>query len=309
VVDKRRTEPDRHLPLKALATRQHGVVSTRQLKTLGYTRQSASKANGVGRLQRLHRGVYAVGHTDLTWNGQCMAAVLACTPVVASHWTAAWLWGLMQKRPEGRFHLTAGTRRHRKREFVVHFAALAAEDVAEREGIPVTSLARTLLDLAAHLSPEALEAFLERAEKQKDFDLRRFESLLARTSHHPGYGPLERALAAYRPEPVLLRSKLEKRFRILLRASSLPLPSHNVNVGPYELDCYWPDYCFCVELDTYGTHGSRRSFESDRKRQRELRRLGIEVDRVTDRQLEREPEAVLAALAEALERRGVEPAA
>jgi very-short-patch-repair endonuclease len=99
-----------------------------------------------------------------------------------------------------------------------------------------------------------------------------------------------------------LKAKLEKRFRVLLRTSSLPLPAHNVNVGPYELDCYWPERGFCVELDTYGTHGSRRSFEADRKRERELRRLGVEVERVTDRQLEDEPDEVLAAVAENLER-------
>lgn len=99
---------------------------------------------------------------------------------------------------------------------------------------------------------------------------------------------------------MVLRSKLEQRFRAFVRAASLPPPSHNFNVGPYELDCYWPEHRFCVELDTFGTHGSRRSFEEDRKRQRELRRLGIEVERVTDLQLAREPEEVLVAITEAL---------
>jgi very-short-patch-repair endonuclease len=231
-----------------------------------------------------------------------MGAVLANAPAVASHWTAAWLWGLLLSRPEGRFHLTASSRRHRRREFVIHFAPLARQDVAEADGLPLTSLPRTHLDIGA-LAPDALPAMLERSEKRNRFDLREFESLLARTRHHPGHGELSQALRIYRPEPVLLRSNLERDFRALLRASSLPLPSHNVNVGPYELDCYWPEHRFCVELDTYGTHGSRRSFEVDRKRQRDLRRLGIEVDRVTDLQLESEPEEVLAAVREALNRR------
>jgi very-short-patch-repair endonuclease len=294
-------QPVRHRPLLDLATKQHGVVATRQLKTLGYTRSSAAKAARVGRLHRLYRGVYAVGHTDLTWNGHCMAAVLACAPAVASHWTAAWLWGLLRSRRET-LDLTAPTKRRSRPSIRVHSATLADQDVGEVEGIPVTSLARTHLDIAA-TAPDLLEEFLELSEKQNLFDLRRFESLLARTSHHPGHGPLQRAIAAYRPELAVLRSKLEKRFRDLLRASSLPLPSHNVNVGPYELDCYWPEHGFCVELDTYGTHGSRRSFEADRKRERELRRLGVEVERVTDRQLEDEADAVIAALAENLERR------
>jgi very-short-patch-repair endonuclease len=293
---------DRHRPLKELATAQHGVVSTKQLKALGYSRSSAAKAARVGRLERVHRGVYAVGHTDLSWHGHCMAAVLACAPAVASHWTAAWLWGLLQSRP-ALFHLTAPSRRHRKRDFRVHFAALSAEDVAEVDGIPATSLARTLLDLAALASPEGLEAFLERAEKSKNFDLRDLEALLARSAPHPGYGPLRRALRIYAPDPAFVRSKLEKRFRTLLHAASLPLPRQNFVVGPYELDCCWPEHRFCVELDTFGTHGSRRSFHQDRKRQRELRRLGIEVERVTDAQLEGEPEEVLAAIGESLERR------
>lgn len=282
------------------------MVSTRQLRTLGYTRQAASKANGVGRLHRLHRGVYAVGHANLSWEGWCMAAVLACAPAVASHWTAAWLLGLAQYRPSS-FDLTVPSRRgHRRRDFFVHYASLAEEDVAEAGGIPVTSVERTHLDIAARW-PDSLPRLLERAEKSNRFDLRKFESLLARTSHHPGHGPLLKALRIYRPEPAVLRSDLERDFRALLRASSLPLPSHNYIVGPYELDCYWPAHRFCVELDTYGTHGSRRAFEQDRKRERELRKLGIEVERVTDLQLEREPEEVLAAVRESLERRLTAP--
>lgn len=293
------------MPLQALATRQHGVVSTRQLKALGYTRQSASKANGVARLRRLHRGVYAVGHESLTWEGRCMAAVLACAPAVASHWTAAWMWGLLWSRPDGKFHLTAPSRRHRRRDFHVHYAPLTAEDVSKVEqapAIPVTSLARTHLDLAA-VAPARLDGFLERAEKLKAFDLRRFESLLGRTNHHPGCAPLRKALRIYRPELAVLRSDLERDFRKLLRQTDLPLPSHNVNAGPYELDCYWPDHRFCVELDVYATHGSPRSFEEDRKRERELRKLGIEVERVTDLQLEREAEEVIAAVRRALRAR------
>jgi hypothetical protein len=176
-----------------------------------------------------------------------MAAVLACAPAVASHWTAAWLWGLLSSRPDGRFHLSAPSRRHRRRDFVVHFASLEDEDVVEAEGIPVTSLGRTLLDLAPLVSRKGLEAFMERSEDHKHFDLRKFDSLLARTSHHPGHGPLQKALDVYRPEVVVLRSKLEKRFRSLIRASSLPLPSQNFIVGPYELDCYWPDHRFWRE--------------------------------------------------------------
>jgi len=308
---KRRTVADDEA-LAELATEQHGIVSTRQLRALGYSTSSIDRWAQAGRLRRIHRGVYAVGHEKLSWEGRCMGAVLACAPAVASHWTAAWLWGLARYRPS-HFDLTVPTRRgHRRREFFVHYAPLTAADVADLDGIPATSLERTDLDIAARW-PNSLASLLERAEGLKDddrralFDLRRFESLLARTKHHPGHEPLTTALRAYRPDLAVTRSNLERAFRDLLRATPLPLPGHNYFVGSYELDCYWPDHRFCVELDTFGTHGSRRSFEEDRKRQRELRRLGIEVERVTDLQLAREPDEVLAAVAEALRQRAPHP--
>jgi very-short-patch-repair endonuclease len=295
-----------------LATRQHGVVSTKQLKVLGYTRSSAAKAARVGRLHRIYRGVYVVGHRELSWNGELMAAVLACSPAVVSHSTACRLLGLF--RSSSVFHLTTPSERRRKRGFVFHVARLRPEDVTEVDGIPATSLERTHLDIAARW-PKSLPKMLERAEQLEDgegrklFDLRKFEALLARTKGHPGHKPLRQALLTYRPDLAVLRSNLERRFRDLLRASSLPRPSHNFNVGPYELDCYWPDHRFCVELDVYATHGSRRSFEADREREDDLLMMGIEVMRVTDVRLEREPRQVLERVAAHLERRRPRPRA
>ena len=179
-----------------LATRQHGVVSTRQLKTLGYGRNSASKANRVGRLRRIHRGVYAVGDERLTWEARCMAAVLAARPAVASHLSAGWLWGLLRYRP-GTIHVTVPCPRRARRPFVVHCADLPPRDRWALEDVPVTSLARTLLDLAAMLSPGQLERALERAEEQGRFDLVALEDVLARAGHHPGVAKLRRALAIY----------------------------------------------------------------------------------------------------------------
>jgi very-short-patch-repair endonuclease len=290
-----------------LAAAQHGVVSAKQLAERGFSRKSIGAEVAGGRLHRIHRGVYAVGHTELTHYGRVMAAVLANAPAIASHWTAGWLWGLF--RTNSAIHLTAPTRRHRRSGFRVHFAALALADLGTQARIPVTSLARTLLDLAPLVDAKRLGRLLETAEKLEDdegrkpFDLREFHSLLARTPHHSGHGPLRRALRLYRPELATLRSNLERDFHALLRGSSLPLPGHNVNVGPYELDCYWPEHRFCVELDVYSTHGSRRSFEADREREDDLLLRGIEVMRVTDVRLGREPEAVLARVAAHLERR------
>jgi predicted transcriptional regulator of viral defense system len=295
----------RHQPLFELATLQHGVVSTRQLDRLGYSKSSASKAAMVGRLRRIHRGVYAVGHERLTWEGRCMAAVLAARPALASHLSAGWLWGLLRNRP-GTIHVTVPTPRGAKRPFVVHCADLPGRDRWVLEDIPVTNLARTLLDLAAMLSPAQLERALERAEESGLFDLVALEDVLDRAGHHPGVAKLRRALAIYRQnlaDPAFERSKLEGRFRKLVKQAGLPAPSMNLNVLGYELDAYWEPERFAVELDVYETHGSHAAFERDRLRQEDLKLKGVEMIRVTGPRLDREPQAIVARVAAHLERR------
>ena len=280
-----------------MATRQHGVVSTRQLEALGFSDAVITAELRLGRLRRLHRRVYAVGHEALTWEGWCVAAVAANAPCVASHWSAGWIWGLTRSQPTGNFHVTATTRRHRRRDFHVHFAALADEDKTVLDGIPVTSSARTVLDLAA-LEPARTGRDLKRLEDgEHRLDLREFDALLARSKGHKGWAALAAAVDLYRPDPTVTRSGLERRFRALVRAAGLPRPSMNFVVGGYELDAYWPEHRLGVELDTYGTHGSRLSFEEDRLRQRELGLLGITLERVTDRQLDTEADEVLRAVA------------
>ena len=279
-----------------MATRQHGVVSYRQLRTIGFSEKVIAAEVKRGRLRPLHRRVYAVGHEALSWEGWCVAAVAANAPCVASHWSAAWVWGLTRSRPSGKFHVTATTRRHRKADFRVHFAALAEEDMTECERIPVTSLARTVLDLAA-LDATRTGKDLRRCEDLNLLDLRDFDALLARTSGHKGHSTLARAVELYQPDPSVTRSDVERDFRKLVRDAGLPDPAMNYVVAGYELDCWWEDAGLAVELDTFGTHGSRLSFEEDRKRQRVLGLLGITVERVTDRQLDREPAEVLRAVA------------
>jgi very-short-patch-repair endonuclease len=277
-------------------------VSTRQLKVLGYSRQAVAKSAKAGRLHRIHRGVYAVGHRRLTWHGRCMAALLASAPAVASHLSAAWLWGLLRNRP-ATLHLTAPSRRHSRAAWVVHFARLAPADRGTIEAIPVTALPRTLLDLAATVSPGRLERALERSEELRLFDLGPVEALLSRSTGHPGAGRLRRAIAGYRPEPAFLRSKFELRFLELVRAAGLPQPSMNRVVAGFELDAYWPAHRFAVELDVFATHGSRAAFERDRIRQEELKLAGVEMVRITDVRLAREPAATMRRLAALLAQR------
>jgi very-short-patch-repair endonuclease len=261
----------------------------------------------VGRLRRLHRGVYAVGHERLTWHSRCMAAVLAVRPSVASHLAAGWLWGLLRYRPET-IHLTAPTQRHPRRGFVVHTAVLAGADIERVDGIPITSVPRTLLDLAGTLNEGRLGRVLQRAEELRLFDLGPIEEALARAGNHPGRGRLRRALDIYRPEATFTRSGLERRFLQLVREAGLPTPAMNHVVAGFELDAYWEAERFGVELDVFDTHGSHASFEGDRVRDDDLLLAGVETIRITGPRLDREPAATIARVAAHLERRRQPPA-
>jgi predicted transcriptional regulator of viral defense system len=291
-----------HGELAELAARQHGVVSTKQLERLSYGKNSVAKAAKVGRLHRVHRGVYVVGQRRLTWEGRCMAAVLAASPSVASHLSAGWLWGLLQSRP-GTLHVTCRRSRHAERPFVTHTADLASADLARRDGVPVTSLARTILDLAVDSRARTVRRFIRQADDDKNFDLGAMEDLLARTKGHRGQAKVRAALEIYDEAPVFTRSGLERRFLEVMREAGLPVPAMNSFVAGYEIDAWWESEHFGVELDVYETHGSRLSFEEDRERDDELLLVGIETTRVTGPRLDREPDAVVDSLRRHLARR------
>ena len=224
-------------------------------------------------------------------------------PAVASHGSAAYLWGIFRYAPET-IDVTAPIRRRAKREFRVHFSSiLAAEDRDEQEGIPVTSVPRTLLDLAMRSRPHRLERYLERAEELGLFDLYAVQEILDRAGGHRGRGPLRRALAIYEPEPAFTRSGLEERFLALVRKAGLPVPAVNHVVAGLELDTYWERERFAVELDIYETHGSHAAFERDRRRPDDLLMHRIEMIRVTGPRLKREPRATIERVARHLERR------
>jgi putative AbiEi antitoxin of type IV toxin-antitoxin system len=307
VREKRRPRPveiGAHGALAALAARQHGVVSIRQLSgPLGYSESSVSRAVAAGTLHRLHRGVFAVGHTNLSSHGECLAAVLGCGPkALLSHGSAAWLLGLTRYGPKP-INVTSPIRRRPRLPLHLHHARhLTTADRALEEGIPTTAVPRTLLDLAAGLRPDQLQRILERAEELELFELPRVEELLDRTWGHHGWGRLRRAIALYRPPP-FTRSQLERRFFDAVLASGLPRPATNFVEAGFELDVYWPEYRFAVELDVYATHGTHHAFERDRLRQEDLKLAGIEMTRVTDVRFDREPGAVLARVTRLLEDR------
>jgi hypothetical protein len=142
------------------------------------------------------------------------------------------------------------------------------------------------------------------ADDLKVFDLREMHELLDRTKGHRGQAKVRAALDAYRPERKFTRSGFERRFLELVREAGLPEPAMNVFVAGHELDAYWEEARFGVELDTYETHGSRLSFEDDRVRDDEFLLAEIDTTRVTETRLDRRPDAVIASLRSHLARRG-----
>lgn len=296
-------EAGRHRLLADLANRQHGVVSIGQLKELGYSKDQVRWAARTGWLHPVDRSVYAVGHTRLSLHGNCFAAVFACGPgAVLSHYSAAWLHGLARWSPEP-FHVTGPVARRPRLPVRIHRARrLEDPDWTAVEGIPVTAVARMLLDMAAAVRFETLERLVEQAEERGLFDLRAVEDLLVRTVGHHGHKRLRDAIALYKPTS-FTRSGLEKRFLELVLAAGLPQPRTNYVEHGFELDCYWPEYRFAVELDVFETHGTRAAFERDRKRQEDLLLQDIVMTRVTGPRLEREPEEVIARIARLLSER------
>lgn len=247
--------------------------------------------------------MYAVGYTRLSLHGKCSAAVLACGPgAVLSHYSAAWLHGLAHWSPVP-VHVTGPVARRARLPVRIHRARrLLKEDRDERKGIPLTAVPRTLLDLAALLRADRMQRMLERAEELKQFDLRAIEDLLERTWGHHGWGRLRRAIALYAPPP-FTRSEFERQFLAALLDAGLPRPATNFVEAGFELDIYWPEQRFAVELDTYATHGSKAAFERDRLRAEDLLLVGIGMTRVTDIRFAKEPEAVLRRVARFLAQR------
>ncbi|MDX6626230.1 MAG: hypothetical protein QOE56_1219 [Solirubrobacterales bacterium] len=290
--------------LAELAARQHGVVSIRQLRgPLGYSQAAVERLAGAGHLHRLSHGVYAVGHTDLSLHGCCLAAVLTCgAGALLSHYSAAWLWGLTPTQPIP-VHVTTPIPRGRRAPIRIHRSStLTAADRALSEGIPVTSVARTLLDQAALVSASNMRRLLKRSEEHKLFDLAAVHDVLGRNRGHRGARRLRRAIQLYEPPP-FTRSQFELLFFDAVLAARLPRPRVNFNLAGMEVDLYWPDHRFVVELDLYETHGTRDSFEGDRLRQEDLLLEGIGMTRVTGPRFEREPDVVLARIARLLAER------
>ena len=264
-----------------LAGRQHGVVALAQLRDLGVPEHVVRARRKAERWYALHRGVYAVGHEALTPKSHFIAAVYACGPgSLLSHRAAGALQGLLDATAV--IEVTARRGCKPKPGITVHRSRLIhPDDRALVDGIPTTSVARTLVDLADVLNERQLTRAVRQAELLKALDVRAIEATLDRLPGRKGRHRLRRLLSAYQPEPQLLRSRAERRVKALCRRHGLPKPQFNASVAGYEVDVYWPHAKLALEFDGAETHQTRFAFHEDRRRDRALAVEGIQTLRVT----------------------------
>jgi very-short-patch-repair endonuclease len=283
-----------------LASRQHGVITRRQLVSLGLSEDQTDNRLKTGRFQALHRGVYLLGAVAPP-HAPVMAAVLACgRGAVGSHRTAAVLWLLLPARQSQVPEVTvAGRNPQRRRGIRIHrVAMLDPSEVGTCKGIPVTSPARTLLDIAAEVHIGELERALAEAQRRGLVTGRELSSVLARNRGRRGAPALRRVHEGSRA--LMTRSESERRLLALIRKAGLPQPEANIRVDRFEVDFFWREQRLVVEVDGFAFHSSRAAFERDRRRDGALQAVGIRVIRVTWRQIVNEPEATVALLARAL---------
>ncbi len=283
------------------AARQHGVVTRVQLLRCGVSRGAIEHRLKKGTLRRLHYGVYCAGPVTARYQRE-MAAGLACGPDAAlSHRTAGGLWAMMPAPQRDAPVEVAAPRSIRGPACGVRLYRMALEpdEITRRHELPVTTPARTVLDLASGLGPYELERIFARALRQKLITCEAVEAMLLRHPGRPGCRTL-RALLADAVGPALVRSEAEAGFLALLRKAGVPRPRSNVVVHGLEVDFFWPDRGLVAEVDGFAHHSHRSAFENDRRRDHILAAEGLIVLRFTWRQIHGEPETVLARLCMAL---------
>jgi very-short-patch-repair endonuclease len=292
----------KHAPkaISELAERQHGVIATAQLYSLGLSETQIAVRVRNGWLHRVHRGVYSVGRRSLTPNGHWMAAVLASgESAVLSHQAAGELWEVRRltlrsgRKPSIDVTVRGGRGARGRGGIVVHRSpTLLDEEVATREGIPVTTPARTLLDLATVLPRRQLERAMDEAERLNICNEDDLEAIVGEHRGRAGAGILGAMLRDHRAGATATRNDLEEKFLALCRRYRFPQPGVNVPLLDYVVDFLWPEACLVVEVDGRETHGTRRAFQADRDRDGRLAVAGYRVLRFTWWDVTRRPAVV-----------------
>jgi very-short-patch-repair endonuclease len=283
-----------------LAGRQHGVVGRWQLEKFGFTEQMIRTRMAHGGLSRLHRGVYAVGHRAITVESRWVAAVLAHGPeAVLSHRSAGQLWGLY---PRSRIapEVTCPGSKKTKGEIVTHRGSLPGDEVVRVRGIPVTSVPRTMFDLAGMLKEREVERAWNEMEVREHRSHLSVPHLLKRYPSRKGSRVLAR-LASRKALPLgITRNDFEEAFLALIDRHGLPRPRMNAHLALrnrfYEIDCLWERERVAIELDGAATHMTERAFHDNRERDRILTAEGYRTTRVTWTHLRDTPAEVAADL-------------
>ncbi len=292
--------------LARLAARQHGVVSTAQLRRLGMSDKAIGWGVRVGRLHRVFRGVYALGHTGIGERGRLMAATLACGPgAVVSHRSAAALLGLVDAGPVVIDVIAPGSRGRGIDRIRAHKAPPPGPaEAGTVAAIPCTSPARTLVDLAGVVGGRTLRSAFERAAAKGILDVAAIEAAIS--GGRRGAGVLRGLVAEWRRAAAVarkgkLKSPLEAMVLPILGRRGITLPRPNAPVtladdSRIEVDFLWAEERLALEADSRDFHGTDVAFERDRWRDRELMRVGYSTLRVTKQQAEQEAGAIAAAI-------------
>jgi very-short-patch-repair endonuclease len=270
--------------IASLARRQHGVVTRGQLIGLGLSADGIDRRLRAGRLLPLYRSVYAVGHRNRSRETAWMAGVLASGPGAAlSHRPAGGLWGICAA---GAHAVVTVPRQRRSRAGIeLHCSPLPPDELTTKDGIPVTTVPRTLFDLAAILELRQLERALNEAEVLRLWDELSLHDLLHRYPRRPGARNVKKVLQARSEGPTMTRSDLEVLFLQFADRYGLPRPETNAIVEGFEVDCVWRRERLVIEVDGWATHGTRAAFERDRERSRILQAAGWRCVAVTRLQL------------------------
>ncbi|MDQ4024888.1 MAG: DUF559 domain-containing protein [Actinomycetota bacterium] len=293
-----------------LAALQHGVLALRQLVELGLSASAVRNRVAAGRLHRVHRDVFAVGHARLTRDGRLLAAVLACGPqAVLSHRAAAAKWELGLAARAWVDVTSPGSRGRRRSGLRVHSAGtLQARDASIIDGIRCTTLARTLLDVAEDATRREIERACDRAEARRLLDMTAIDDVLSRANGRRGSGMLRSVLQHHSVGSTLTRNQLEERFLRICRDGDVEpdavnawIPFPGEHGGGAEADFVWRRACLIVEVDGRDVHTTRRAFEDDRRRDQRLATLGWRVVRFTWRQVMHQPVYVASTLSALLE--------
>jgi very-short-patch-repair endonuclease len=271
----------------ALAARQFGVITYAQLQACGLGRGAIHARVEARRLQRLWRGVYAFGHQELRREGRLLGAVFACGPdAVLSHRCAAQHWGLLATA-RSRIDVTVPghTGRPKRPGIDLHCVRrLHPDDITQHDGIPTTSVARTLVDLCEVVPDRLVERALDQAYVLRLLKPDALEDALTR-SNGRRTAPLRRLLAAERRAAAFTRSQLEERFLALIRKAGLPEPEVNAALHGYEVDFLWRAARRVVEVDGHAFHSTPRALTRDRRKDSDLELAGFHVTRFTAQQV------------------------